>query len=101
MLQVIEVELCISHFPGILYIIAISETWPTVNKKGIILLVVEYRHSFTRTAKVILNAVMPDLNYLIVVAIPFINNTVADQYRRPRGNIDTFLEEIEFHCPQK
>lgn len=119
-----EVELCISSYPGMLHIIAISEIWlnennyaifaylgyyaihcTRINTKGVSIFIhtkgvsIFIHDSLCKMApKVSVNIVGPDLNHFLVVDIPSINITVAVPYRRPGGNIDTFLDELQNNC---
>lgn len=117
-----EVELYVASFPGILHVIAISETWLTVeNCSTYKLLGYQDMHNFRTDSegggitlfihdsickiapKVVVNTVTPHLNHFLVVELPSVDITVAIPYRRPESNnpnfhINTFLDQLQQHC---
>lgn len=113
-----HVEQYVACYPGVLHVIAISETWLTPNNKltfrlrdyqeihsvridreggGISIFV---HLSICEIApKVLVDKITTDLNHFLVVELPAANMTIAVPYRRPVGtNVNNFLDEFELHC---
>lgn len=116
------VEQYVAVFPGILHIIAISETWLTEtnkttynlrgylaihnvrnNGKGGGISIFLHESICKISPKVLFDIITPDLNHFLVIEVPTVNVTVAVPYRRPekldeRRRINTFMDELERYC---
>lgn len=114
------VEQYVAVFPGILHVIAISETCltgdnnstfrlqnyheqhsvrPTSRGGGISIFV---HNSICNTSpKILVDVVTPDRNHFLVLELQSIKTTIAVPYRRPvndNQHIERFLGELELYC---
>ena len=106
-----EVEVCRTSYPGTLHIIAITETWLTIdNRHAFKLLNYTEFHNVRANSegggisifvhdslcdtipKILVDLVTPSRNHFLVLQIPDINYTIAVPYRR--GSINEFIDEF-------
>lgn len=116
------VEQYIAIYPGIIHVIAISETWlADINKSTYNLRDYVATHNVRQNGagggitiyahqticqispKVLVDIVTPDRNHFLVIEIPYAKVIVAVPYTRPDKNdeqrhIDTFIDEFERYC---
>lgn len=111
-----DVELYVSSFPGLLHVVAISETWlshdnyDTYNLPGYTAIhnirssdgggVTIFIHdSLCGSApEVIVNFTSPQLHHFLVVKIESINTTIAVPYNRPKGSKSAFFSDLQRLC---
>lgn len=111
-----DVELYVASFPGILHIIAISETWLTMynylvfqllgytafhnvrstNGGGISIFV--HNSLCEPTPEVTVNLTTSELHHFLVVKITAIDANIAVSYNRPNGNTTAFLTDLQRLC---
>lgn len=118
-----HVEQYIAIYPGILHIIAISETWLTsLNMATFRLQNYQEIHSVRHqsdggglsifvhnclcniTPRILTDIVTPDRNQFLVVEVPDVNVTIVVPYRRPVQQVEfvnRFLFEFESFCLNK
>lgn len=105
-----------SSYPGILHIVAISETWltpdnyKTYNLPGYTAfhnvrssdgdgITIFIHDSLCDTVpEVIVNITTPQLHHFLVVKIKSINATIAVPYNRPKGNKSAFFNDLQRLC---
>lgn len=112
-----DVELHVASFPGLLHVVAISETWLNVNNFQVYQLrnytsIHNIRSSegggisifihdtlCNEPPTVLANVTTSLLHHFLVVELRTINTTIAVPYNRPRGsNHEPFLVDLETYC---
>lgn len=114
-----EVELRIASYPGIIHVVAISESWLTPNncstyqirnyqafhnvrqgkESGGISIFVHKSLCF-KNPIILVNTVTSEFHHFLIIEIPSIHINIAVPYKRPEGSTPEFLNDLVKLCPK-